>query len=149
MGPPRLLPSEKRLFARRSISSAGCWDWTGATSTHGYGMLASGRRAGYVHRLAWQFWRGEIPKDRWVLHRCDNKRCFNPDHLFLGTHADNMMDAVVKKRHAGTRARRLSEDDVRFVRQSALSSRKLAAMLSVSQMVIVKIRNWKCYREVA
>lgn len=76
----------------------GCWEWTGAT-TWGYGEVnrqgISGRR---VHRLAWEFAYGPIPDGLMVLHRCDNRSCVRPDHLFLGTAADNMHDMIAKGR---------------------------------------------------
>jgi hypothetical protein len=82
----------------------GCWVWTGKTIKGGYGDLrvkVDGRwRHVIAHRLAWVETNGEIPDGLFVLHRCDNPPCVNPDHLFLGTHRDNMSDMMEKERRA-------------------------------------------------
>lgn len=56
----------------------------------------------YTHRVSWQLFNGDIENNLWVLHRCDNPKCVNPDHLFLGTHQDNMDDMIAKGRDSPT-----------------------------------------------
>jgi len=79
-----------------------CWIWTGSEKAHeyGYGKLAvSGKsQQDYAHRISWWLHYGKIPDGLCVLHHCDNPRCVRPDHLFLGTIEDNMVDAASKKR---------------------------------------------------
>lgn len=76
-----------------------CWLWIGALSDNGYGRLHVHRRSLSVHRLSYVIHRGAIPEGQYVLHHCDRRACIRPDHLFLGTHLDNINDMLQKKRH--------------------------------------------------
>ncbi len=75
-----------------------CWIWDGFKNKRGYGMLKTGRKTAYAHRVAWELANGPIDGSLWVLHKCDNPPCCNPDHLFLGTAADNNADRHSKGR---------------------------------------------------
>lgn len=77
----------------------GCWLWTGCIWPGGYGRFSVGRRKRYrAHRIAWVLTHGSIPDELDALHKCDTPLCVRPDHLFLGTHDDNMKDCASKGR---------------------------------------------------
>lgn len=78
-----------------------CWEWTGFVDRLGYGITKFEGSDHKAHRVSWATKFGQMPPDGvHVLHRCDNRKCVRPSHLFLGTHQDNMNDMVAKKRHA-------------------------------------------------
>lgn len=75
-----------------------CWPWIGAEHGRGYGGILINYKSVPAHRVAHALCKGVVPPGMFVLHRCDNPKCVNPAHLFLGTHQDNMDDMVSKGR---------------------------------------------------
>lgn len=95
-----LIEASAARFWQYVAKSDGCWEWTGAKYTSGYGEFWIFRKAALVpaHRFSWELHNGPIPDGLHVCHHCDNKPCVRPDHLFLGTRSDNMQDMQKKGR---------------------------------------------------
>ena len=97
-------PLRDRLMDKvEFIPECGCWIFTGCTMTKKsnrlpYGKILYNRESKLAHRISWEIFKGPIPKRKCVLHFCDTPQCVNPDHLFIGTHTDNMHDMIKKGR---------------------------------------------------
>ena len=125
-----------------------CWPWMGARTERGYGRFGLGGKNRHAHRVAWELTYGPIPAGLWVLHHCDNPACVHPDHLFLGTHADNMADMSSKRRQAKQHpnlrgelngATKLTRSDVVTIREVLAAggrSSELARRFGVSRRAI-------------
>src|SRR5882762_2517021 len=88
----------EKLKSLTSIREDGCWMFLGPWNSHGYGHLSYDGHVYRAHRASWELYNGPIPDDLNVLHKCDNRWCINPEHLFLGTLKDNADDMRAKGR---------------------------------------------------
>jgi hypothetical protein len=141
------------LLDRVSIDrSTSCWNWAGTIEWKGYGRACISGKRGAAHRVMWAAFYGPIPETMCVLHRCDNPRCVNPTHLFLGTVDDNNKDKKAKGRATfGERSGStiLTECDARkiidMVRAGEISQRKIGAMFGICHSAVSQIasgKNW-------
>ncbi len=89
----------RRLVAMTVVAPSGCWEWQGFLSPKGYGSTGYRCKSMNAHRVAWLAFRGPIPEGMMVCHQCDNRKCINPHHLWLGSMRANAWDARLKGRH--------------------------------------------------
>lgn len=129
-----------------------CWEWQAYVLPNGYGLIGRGRAGEgmeYAHRQSYLLAHGDIPPGLFVCHRCDNRRCVNPSHLFLGTIADNNADAAAKGRSAlGERngMAKLTDAQVREIRSlkaAGIPQADLARNYGVGPMQISRIVNYQ------
>lgn len=132
-------------FWRKVDRSGECWLWTGSTA-NGYGHLRRNRSYIRAHRYAFEQAKGPIPEGMFVCHRCDVPRCVNPDHLFLGTAADNNLDMRMKDR--GNPRTVLTPAQVVEILSSSLPNRQVAQMFSVSEGTVRLIRRRRIWPKV-
>lgn len=145
-----------RRFWGKVRRGDGCWLWLAHANWGGYGFFRVGSKMELAHRVSWVLLNGQIPADLWVLHKCDNRLCVNPAHLFLGTHADNMRDMAAKGRgksnpHAGTSSKwaKLTDADVlSAIRRVAAgeSRRAVAKSFGVDESSIRRIVKGLSYK---
>lgn len=131
----------------------GCWVWTASLAGNGYGQIKipRTRRQIYAHRLSYLAHIGPIPQNMQVCHTCDNPKCVNPDHLFLGTSKDNHIDMKAKSRHLfgerNSQAKLTEAHVVSIIRmaQQGHSQHKIGRTYGIAQGTVWKIvhrRRW-------
>ncbi len=152
--------TRKRFESKVRVEENGCHIWTGGRFSNGYGQLGVGLAVGekrgtaYAHRLSYEHSNGPIPPGVFVCHRCDERACVNPEHLFLGTQKDNLQDAVAKGRmQHGVQhyAAKLTDDSVRQIRalHGVSTQAELSEMFGVSQASISQVLNRRTWKHVA
>ena len=143
-----------RVFNKVHVDEeTGCWIWTGCIHRKGYGEMHFQGKTKRAHRVSYMLFKGEIPQGMCVCHKCDNRRCINPAHLFLGTNKDNSEDMSRKGRAPrGERNahHKLTEEIIKEARkikqENGWSNQKLADKYGVSPSVITRALNgdtWK------
>lgn len=145
--------------------NSGCWLWAAGVDPTGYGRFRMNPdplvACEMAHRAAWLLFNGDIPGNLLVCHRCDERSCVNPDHLFLGTHADNSQDASRKGRLAHKPDRpygrlpigechhkaKLTRKQVEEIRASLLGCRRAARKYGIAPNTVLKIRAYKIWAD--
>ncbi len=140
------IPPKQRFDAKWTPEPfSGCWIWTAAISpATGYGAFYTGSGYDTAHRISWTIYCGSIPKGLFVCHHCDTRSCVNPDHLFLGTSADNSADMARKGRVAHI----LSSSDINEMRISSTPSRKVGKQFGVSHRTVQAIRKRETWKHI-
>jgi len=132
--------------------NTGCWIWTTAFNLLGYGMFSINNKNDHAHRVSYKLYVGPIPKGLNVCHTCDNRWCVNPDHLFLGTAYDNVMDKVNKGRcpsgenHKNSKLNYSKVKEIREMYSNGYKQNHIAKFFSISTATINQIvsnKTWK------
>lgn len=124
-----------RFEAKADCQPDGCWNFTGAINSNGYGVVGLSRQTFLAHRVAFALSKGEIPAGRIVCHACDNRKCINPSHLFAGSYCDNMKDAAAK----GRMRTKLRPDSVAIIRRrkaAGIPSRTIGMELGITSCYV-------------
>lgn len=144
-------PLSERLSVRYTISATGCWEWNAYLDHSGYGVINVDGKIIHAHRASYLTFVGKIPDGMMVLHRCDNPPCIRPDHLFIGTAADNKNDEIQKGRMPLGESRpisKLTADEVRAIRNDSGTNKAMAEKYGMSTGVICRIRQRKIWKHV-
>jgi DNA invertase Pin-like site-specific DNA recombinase len=136
----------RRLIQDHCVEVNGCWIWTRSTRGKGYAqMTLSNRKQVYGHRASYMVNKGAIPDGGVVCHSCDEPRCCNPDHLFLGTQKDNMQDCVAKGRLRPGRVgapRKVSDEQrkrIAELRSQGMLQRQIAQQFGITQVRVSQL----------
>lgn len=141
----------KRFYEKIKINENGCWLWIGCTNKK-YGFLRFKNANMYAHRFCFEYIKNIPIEGKLVCHTCDNPLCVNPEHLFIGTHKDNMQDAVSKRRvafgekHYQNKLKKHDIEEIRKLVRCGMSQSQIAEIFDVEQSNISKIiigKNWK------
>ena len=140
-----MVSPEERFWAKVDKVDKGCWEWT-ATKSAGYGRFKVNGYLLLAHRYSYELCHGPIPEGLWVLHHCDNPGCVNPEHLFLGTRSDYMIDCVCKGRLPVSKLTNNSVLSIRQAYKNGSLQKDLALKYGVNHQCISQIvtrRIWK------
>ena len=155
-GKPR--KSLEALLSRYTVSSSGCWEWTGTKNPGGYGivcLVVNGKTTTIAApRLQWMRTRGRPAPGADICHTCDNRACINPAHLFEGSALDNMRDMIAKGRDVRVHGiehghAKLTDDQVRAIRADTRSNKQIAADHGITPSNVYWVKTGATWKHVA
>jgi hypothetical protein len=149
---------KQRLLDKRKITKSGCWEWQGTRSVYNYGIIKLGKKLGFkirnypVHRISMYIFKDfDVSSKLCCLHKCDNPPCFNPEHIFIGTKADNNADRDKKGRKITLRGEecpwaKITEKQAKQIiklKKEGLTCIRLAKQFGIGPMQISRISTGK------
>jgi len=149
----------ERFWEKVSVpdDTSQCWEWQ-ANIVYGYGMFVENRKSILAHRWSYIFHNGEIPEGLYVLHKCDNRKCVNPQHLFLGTYKDNAVDRQRKGRgvipdnrgenHGMSRLTESAVREIRELHKAGVPAADIGSRFGIDRRTVGKVANRKSWKHV-
>lgn len=155
----RKIKQNKKTFWRECYKKEGCWDWKGYYDKDGYPLLSCGAdHKGFKekrgHRISWLLHNSEIPKGLIICHSCDNPKCTNPDHLFIGTNLDNNRDKVKKGRgnngskHGNSKLTEVQVKEIREKFKNGVMIKRIMLDYSISRQTAHDLKYFKIWKHV-
>lgn len=151
---PAAIPAIRDRFNTKWLAepNSGCWLWDGSYFQSGYGQFSLTHRVNTkAHRTSWELHRGPIPAGKLIMHKCDVRECVNPEHLQVGTCADNLADMSAKgraRRGEASPKAKLTAADIPAIRADVRRHEDIAASYGVSDTLIWAVKHGKCWRHV-
>ena len=145
--------NKKRLMDSTEISASGCWEWKKRIHDGGYGVVSLNGRLEQAHRASWMVFVGEIPQGMQVNHRCHNRSCINPEHLYIGTQTENMKDMkdagrenrATGERNGNARLTKGMVLSIKLLLKEGKKSKEIASVFGVAPTTVSAIKNKKIW----
>src|ERR1700753_2039822 len=143
--------TKEEFFSNVKINKNSCWEWQRYLNKYGYGYISTEGKSWSIHRYAYYVTHGSIPSKKWVLHKCDNRKCINPDHLYLGDNAQNVKDRVQRNRGAiaeRNASSKLTTKEVTKIKKMTGTLRSVSEKFGVAIATIDDIRRGRTWKHV-